>query len=466
MSGPETKKLDELFRSLPKNTGVDPRLVEAARTELNLLKFHAGAQVLNHKQESWTKTDVEKLQTELQAKDTEIYILKQQILKLKDRGNINPSLRDLSDPNAPVKLRDKYNKLYEIEWNDAYDYFKDKGWNEIETIVTLQRILRASHRFCHDVAIEQLQNIEGEAICPSASWMDDSGIIARMKTKEISREIKNLAKTYQKCTGQKCVSALQKAFISHVLPTFIDPERYFEREISVYTKLCVEISWFMCIQDPPMTFIDRIERGADFEMDFFRKYKNCTGNKFDYLVWPALLLFEGGPLVVKGVAKPIKKKHNIYESGQPETEVPQRKMKMPSYGDVAYTDTTEVDMAARDPEDWVDLRMDDDIDDYDDDSWNRPTPRTPPQVYKHAPVRDDGKEASSPYFQPHDQTTKNGVPAINIIKDTPERENEAMNLDRTKGRKKGSSPHDMDKTDGNLTIQWKKGKNSRMPSAP
>ena len=50
MSGPETKKLDELFRSLPKNAGVDPRLVEAARTELNLLKFHAGAQVLNHKQ--------------------------------------------------------------------------------------------------------------------------------------------------------------------------------------------------------------------------------------------------------------------------------------------------------------------------------------------------------------------------------------------------------------------------------
>ena len=30
-------------------------------------------------------------------------------------------------------------------------------------------LLQASHRFCHDVAAEQLQNIEGEALYPSAS---------------------------------------------------------------------------------------------------------------------------------------------------------------------------------------------------------------------------------------------------------------------------------------------------------
>ena len=46
--------------------------------------------------------------------------------------------------NTPMKLREKYTKLYDIEWNDAYDYFREKGWNEIETIVTLQRILRVS----------------------------------------------------------------------------------------------------------------------------------------------------------------------------------------------------------------------------------------------------------------------------------------------------------------------------------
>ena len=50
MSATETKKLDELFRCLPKNAGLDPRLVEAAKTELDLLKFRSGKQVIDHKQ--------------------------------------------------------------------------------------------------------------------------------------------------------------------------------------------------------------------------------------------------------------------------------------------------------------------------------------------------------------------------------------------------------------------------------
>ena len=36
-------------------------------------------------QENWTKNDLEKLQAELQSKDTEIYILKQQLLKAKEK---------------------------------------------------------------------------------------------------------------------------------------------------------------------------------------------------------------------------------------------------------------------------------------------------------------------------------------------------------------------------------------------
>ena len=40
--------------------------------------------------------------------------------------------------------------------------------------------------------------------------MDDNGIITRMKTKEISEEITNLAKTYQRSTGPRCLRALQK----------------------------------------------------------------------------------------------------------------------------------------------------------------------------------------------------------------------------------------------------------------
>lgn len=52
MSDLPTAKIDELFRSIPENSGLDPRLIEEAKTELNVLKFRAGAQVQTHKQAS------------------------------------------------------------------------------------------------------------------------------------------------------------------------------------------------------------------------------------------------------------------------------------------------------------------------------------------------------------------------------------------------------------------------------
>ena len=62
-------------------------------------------------------------------------------------GNIQTNQTFTNDPNAPMRLRDKYTKLFEVEWNDAYDYLKDKGWNDIEIIVTLQRILRVMYLY-------------------------------------------------------------------------------------------------------------------------------------------------------------------------------------------------------------------------------------------------------------------------------------------------------------------------------
>jgi len=46
----ETTKLDELLRKVPANSGLDPMLIEAAKTELNVLKFRAGVYVQNQKQ--------------------------------------------------------------------------------------------------------------------------------------------------------------------------------------------------------------------------------------------------------------------------------------------------------------------------------------------------------------------------------------------------------------------------------
>ncbi|WAR00424.1 hypothetical protein MAR_024796 [Mya arenaria] len=65
------------------------------------------------------------------------------------------------------------------------------------------------------------------------------------------------------------------------------------------TTLC----WLMSIQDPPVVLEKSCIKGDAFNELLFTKYKN-SGKTYDYLVWPAVLLSEGGPVIRKGVACP------------------------------------------------------------------------------------------------------------------------------------------------------------------
>ena len=64
------------------------------------------------------------------------------------------------------------------------------------------------------------------------------------------------------------------------------------------TALC----WLMCIQDPPMVLCFTGQKGKKFDAKLFRHYTE-TGKYTDFVVWPALLLHEGGSLLSRGVAQ-------------------------------------------------------------------------------------------------------------------------------------------------------------------
>lgn len=452
MSEQQTAKLDELFRRLPEISKLDPRLVEDAKIELNVLKFRAGAQVQTHKQKSWSKTDVEQLQDQLKEKDTEILLLKRQ---LQNRNSLSRGNGEVNSRQV-IKIRDNYKRLFEQEWSETYEYFKLQGWSEIEIIVTLQRILRATYSFCQDVAREQLENIEGEAMYPSAAWMDDDGILTRTKQRQISREIVELARLYQRTTAQECLSALQKTFIDHVLPTFIDPSRYSNKITKQYTKKCVDISWSMCIQDPPMTFLDKLDRGADFDHETFRKYTTTGGDKFDYLVWPAMLLHNGGELIVKGIAQPIKIVYDFDgdDDDDDEDELISNKSEIISRR-TAESQTRHSRMS----------KSRGSVNDLEPEG-QRIIPQTPPKVYKHAPSRDEDIVPTSPYFDPHSarqplpQSTRtpkgtSTIPTIRV---------QDHEIDRKSRHGKSAGGYLYD--EGNLTVAWKNKKDDRVPSAP
>lgn len=95
-----------------------------------------------------------------------------------------------------------------------------------------------------------------------------------------------------------------KSFSDNILPTFFDGREYRNEYVIRYAERCVSVCWYMCIQEPQMALVSKIARKSDFESDFFRPYTK-SGDKYDYLVWPALLLHENGPVVEKGVAQPL-----------------------------------------------------------------------------------------------------------------------------------------------------------------
>lgn len=60
----------------------------------------------------------------------------------------------------------------------------------------------------------------------------------------------------------------------------------------------------MAIQDPPMILDFSPAKNEEFDKEVFRCYTR-TGENVEFVVWPAVFLYNDGPLVTKGVLQPI-----------------------------------------------------------------------------------------------------------------------------------------------------------------
>ena len=72
--------------------------------------------------------------------------------------------------------------------------------------------------------------------------------------------------------------------------------------VSDFVKGCVRMCWLMSCQFPPLAF--DVEPGSmtEYNKDKYKAYTKL-GNYIDYVVWPPLLLHEGGPMLAKGVVQ-------------------------------------------------------------------------------------------------------------------------------------------------------------------
>ncbi|XP_056011830.1 RB1-inducible coiled-coil protein 1-like isoform X2 [Ostrea edulis] len=258
----------------------------------------------------------------------------------------NPNITDLSDPNRPIKIGEQYSELYDNAWTDAFEKLTGESKkSDRESTQILLDILEDSYTTCKEIAGTRYRNILVELTLlklaipkdePSArntqrdkktkqNESKDKVTLEEMTamqkffdnpTQSVDRKILEsvLGKVGLRETDIKYVKNMLKMTLegtSHLVEQYVW-KRQSEKEKGTsdllkfakpYLKKCARVCWLMVAQDPPVCLKPSEKNDKKFDKEIYREFTS-SGKKIDYVVWPALLLHEGGPLLNKGVAQP------------------------------------------------------------------------------------------------------------------------------------------------------------------
>ncbi|XP_062613960.1 uncharacterized protein LOC134275708 [Saccostrea cucullata] len=219
----------------------------------------------------------------------------------------NPGITDLSDPNRPIKLGEKASEIYDNEWTNALENLEElRKANETaydeekeeKDVVLLLSILTDIFQMCKADALEHIENISRVLLTPSFVKIKHKPKVPLAFLKEI--------KDFRK---QHCTESILQSLTEHYMeklpeqsPDQLTPEVI--KACQEYIHKCVELSWLMSIQDPPMC-LEWQFKGGDFRSDTMRSFTK-SGDKVQFVVWPAMYLHDGGPLVTKAIVQGMK----------------------------------------------------------------------------------------------------------------------------------------------------------------
>ncbi|XP_061164616.1 uncharacterized protein LOC133173647 isoform X2 [Saccostrea echinata] len=226
----------------------------------------------------------EELQNELVEKIKQIEELTTRLSKFASQQLTagNPNIADLSDKHRPTKIGELYSELYDNEWSEVFEVIKAlRHPNAEETesdyfedvLNTLKDILMAKGESTHD----------------------------KQKDMEYSRFITEHARKYSKDSAAYTVREASKVFQKERLHQ-IFKEKSDDPKVVAYVDKCIELTWYMRVQDPPM-YLRCLQKGDPICKTEFA-FHGRKGKTTSVCVWPALFLFEEGHLVTKGHVLP------------------------------------------------------------------------------------------------------------------------------------------------------------------
>ncbi|XP_048774224.1 trichohyalin-like isoform X2 [Ostrea edulis] len=212
----------------------------------------------------------------------------------------NPNVTDLSDPNRPLKIAEKYSELYDNQWTSAMENLEALGINEENGIKILLDTITLIYEKCQSYEKDQLEQIQGLLYNPLFSTEKTHNCL-NGEGDTVSSEVLQLVRDGRKRLSDKTVKVLYGAIHEESLKDLLTAEQ--SSACSDYIKTCVQYCWLMAIQDPPIHMQWDFRNGiSQFDKDVLKSYTK-SGNTVAYMVWPVLYLHANGPLLCKGVAQ-------------------------------------------------------------------------------------------------------------------------------------------------------------------
>nr|XP_034303210.1 uncharacterized protein LOC105344861 isoform X1 [Crassostrea gigas] len=223
----------------------------------------------------------------------------------------NPNIADLSDRNRPTKLGEKFEQLYDNEWSEAFEYLKGIPMEEDQILKTLVDISRKAYEFCQDFAQQELERLESHFIdmmtyikwtCEdSYGEKRDLRVHRNSEDKSAFLGLNRLMVDARKACATASIPALAVMFKSHVYKEQLD-KLSLEPRLEKYVDRCVEYSFLMVVQDPPM-YLEYPEKGQKINTSLFKPFRQ-KGSVVQMCVWPCVCLHKDGPVVCKGYVLP------------------------------------------------------------------------------------------------------------------------------------------------------------------
>ncbi|OWF54872.1 uncharacterized protein LOC110467039 isoform X2 [Mizuhopecten yessoensis] len=203
----------------------------------------------------------------------------------------NPDVTDVVGFKKGKTIWDRYKDAYEFEWYDAYDLEKNYlGKPPREGIDTLLQMLKDCFEYCKKEADDQWEQIKIALL-----W---EAKIERDFTEQDTKYLLNLRKNYIGSTD-----IIEDHFREKGMSSEYQKEAR-DDKFNPYIRKLVELCWFLVLQDPPMHLHWDIKYADFVDRDMYDNF-TLNGRRYDFIVWPAMLLYKDGPLLSKGIIQPI-----------------------------------------------------------------------------------------------------------------------------------------------------------------